>query len=290
MVCFVETSYEPAKEEELTRLRNYFDSYGIDFIDDFDACVRVYNEPMTLITHFQNMLKQNKRALRAYPLNKNGITQLELMDIVVDNVRTKNNEDKNWIVANPPLDIVLLKKLIAADLSPIQLVFFRDLDPMHEVLLDGNVSDDDRDRIVWEVSESVRNGTGNETTVGEQNYLEHVQKTNGASTNTLEEEHEYSDKELLLYDEYEIEDPFEYAGMNISNGRTMKIIAPNITERLDQYTASLLERWRTLKELVAYEMNRDYIDFNVIECKPDPETSVTTIRTLVEDTLYYIKK
>jgi len=282
MIYFIGTIYEHAKEEQLIRLRNYFESHGIDFIDDLDACVRVYKEPQTIMTYFQNKLKQNISALKSDLLNENKTTQLELTDIIVDEVRMRNCKNKNWIIVNAPLDFVLVKKLITANLNPIQMVFFCDTDPMHKVLLTDNISDEDRNRIIWETVESVRNGRRYETTtVDKINYLEHVEKPDN-TPNVYEEEYDH------FANEYEIEDPYEYASINISHDRIMKMIMPEITERLNRYTQNLLEQWHTLKTLVSYETNNNYIDFKVIECNPDSATNI--IRMLVEDTLHYVKK
>jgi len=281
MIYFTGTINEHAKEEQLIVLRNYFELYDIDFIDDFDACVHVYKEPLTLITYFQNKLNESKNALKADILNENKTTQLKLMDIIVDEVRIRNCKNKNWIIVNAPLDFLLVKKLITANLNPIQFVFFCDTDPMHKVLLTDNKSDEDRNRIIRETVESVRNGRRYETTVEQMNYLEYVKATDNTS-NVYEDEYDHFDNE------YEIEDSFEYASIYISHDRIMKMIMPEITERLNQYTRNLLEQWHTLKTFVSHETSNNYIDFNVIECNPDSATNM--IKTLVEDTLHYVKK
>lgn len=281
MINFIGIQYEHTNEEQLIRLRNYFESYGVDFIDNLDACVRVYKEPLTLITYFQNKSQQNRNALKSDILNEYKTTRLELIDIIVDEVRISNRKNKNWIIVNAPLDIILVKTLMAANLSPIQLVFFRDTDPMHKVLLTDNMSDEDRNRIIRETVESVRNGRRYETTAEKLNYPERVKSTDNTPT-VYEEEYDHFDSE------YEIEDSYEYASINISHDRLMKMIMPEITDRLSQYTQNLLEQWHALKTLVPYETNNDYIDFNVIECNPDSATNI--IKTLVDDTLRYVNK
>lgn len=69
----------------------------------------------------------------------------------------------------------------------------------------------------------------------------------------------------------------------------MEVIIPKITERLNQYTEYLLVKWHILQIYVSKEMKSQYVDFIVIEFKPD--LSLTdAIKILIEDTLYYVKE
>jgi len=36
------------------RLKNYFESYDIDFLDDLYECIRAYDEPENLKKYFKN--------------------------------------------------------------------------------------------------------------------------------------------------------------------------------------------------------------------------------------------
>jgi len=47
------------KKRQLMRLKNYFESYDIDFLDNSNECIRAYDEPKSLIKYFQNMSKKN---------------------------------------------------------------------------------------------------------------------------------------------------------------------------------------------------------------------------------------
>lgn len=161
--CFIDThfstsSYERAKKERIVSLRDFFYSYGLEFIDDLDACINAVDQPETLIKYFQNMSKRNRNAFRSTYLRENEVTGPELMDVIVENLQFRNSRGKNWIIVNAPLDFRLMKKMYAADLFPIQMVFFHDSDPEHQLLLGNKMSNIDRDQLIRDTFENVKNG------------------------------------------------------------------------------------------------------------------------------------
>lgn len=73
-----------------------------------------------------------------------------------------------------------------------------------------------------------------------------------------------------------------------SHERLMEIIMPEIMERLNRYTQNLLGQWQTLRNFVVNDTVNRYVDFNIIQCKPD--TTENMLKNMIEDTLYYIRK
>lgn len=123
-----------------------------------DACIRAVDEPETLIKYFRNMSKRNRNALRSKFLRENEVTQPELMDVIVENLKIRNRRSKNWIIVNAPLDFRFLKKMYTADLFPIQMVFFHDSDPEHKLLLSNKMSNIDRNQFIRDTFDNVKNG------------------------------------------------------------------------------------------------------------------------------------
>lgn len=100
----------------------------------------------------------------------------------------------------------------------------------------------------------------------------------------LENEYEYEDEtaeEPYYTNEQAIETIF-------SHERLMEMIMPEITERLNRYTENFLGQWQTLRNYIVNNSNNRYVDFNIIQCKPDSKTNM--LKNMVEDTLHYIKK
>lgn len=257
----------------MTELRNFFESYGIDFADDLDECVKAYNDQTILLKYFRlRFLKENK------------IAQPNLIDIIVDNVRMCNKKYKNWIIVNAPLDFLLVQKLIDSDLHPIQMVFFCDTDPMHKILLNDETLYRNRDKIIQEILENVKNGTRYETLTERVNYAEFISQIENIAQNPEYEEFLPEEFEIGVYGNRSIiatENNF------ISHDYIMEIIVPEIIERLNEYTDDLFRQWNTLKNLYLKKTDR-YVDFNIIECKPGHTANMFSV--LIEDTLYYIKK
>lgn len=259
----------------MTRLRTLFESYGIDFADDLDECVRANDDPKVLLKYIRlRFLRERKTA------------QPHLIDIIVDEVHTRNKQCNNWIIVNAPLDFLLVKKLIDSDLHPIQIVFFRDTDPVHKLLLNDETLNRDRNKTIRKAFENVKNGIRHGTTTERVNYSEFVSKIEN-----IDNVHEDYDDAFFLGEsengDYENRSFNEYTDNNISHNYIMEIIFPEIVERLNQYTDGLFVQWNSLKKRFLNEMDR-YMDFSVIECKPDPAANMLGV--LIEDTLYYIKK
>lgn len=250
---------------------------------DLNACKRAYDEPETLIEYFQNMSKRNRKMLRLNFLNENRTAPFQLIDAIVDTLRIKNNQNENWIIVNAPLDFLLVEKLNAEALNPIQMVFFRDTDPLHNVLLSGEISDEQCGKVIRETIENVKNGTRHDTIVERISYPEFVRKIENSSNVTRGDEY------LLAEDEEDMEEHYDQHGNGISHELLMEVILPEITERLNRYTEDLFAQWRILKKKVSKEMKPQYVDFTVIECKPDL-SPIDAMKIFIEDTLYYVKK
>jgi len=271
------------KKRQLMRLKNYFESYDIDFLDDLYECIRVYDEPESLTKYFQNMSKKNRKIFRSSFINTQKNIQPELINVVVDTVRIKNQQNINWIIVNAPLDFVLVKKLIDEGLNPIQMVFFHDSDPMHNVLLlNDEISNSYRNNYE-KILENVQNGKRYGTAVERIKYPEFVNKIeNPLDIPITEDEFQEGEVETAEYEENVVFD-VNY----ISHDHLMGIIVPEIIERLNQYTENLLVQWQTLKNHISKKTNQN-MNFNIIVCKPNSTTNL--LRLLIEDTLYYIKK
>lgn len=262
--------------------------YGIDFIDDFDACAHAYNEPATLMKYTQIMSKENRKKIRLNFLKENETTQLELINVIVENIRNRNEQNKNWIIVNAPLDFLLVKKLIAAGLNPIQMVFFRDTDPLHKILLSDEIFNAKRNKLILETLENIKNGMRSGTVIkriGYPQFVKIIEKSSYEEMYMEESDFSYSGHENDDHNEEEQQiENYEYI---IDHEQLMEFIIPVITERLNQYTEDIFKQWRNLKIRVSKEIDQ-YINFNVIECHPDSINNV--VKVLVEDTLYYIKK
>lgn len=267
------------KKRQLIRLKNYFESYDIDFLDDLYECIRAYDEPEILTKYFLMMSKKNRKNFRSNFIKKIKNVQPDLINVIVDTVRIKNQLNINWIIFNAPLDVVLVKKLIDEGLNPIQIVFFHDSDPMHNVLLLNDEMSNSYRNNYQAIIENVKNGKRYGTTVERIKYPEFV--------NTIENSLDIS-TEKITEDEVEITEHKENKHDNyISHDHLMGIIVPEITERLNQYTENLLIQWHTLKTHISKETDQN-MDFNIIECNPNSTTNL--LKILIEDTLYYIKK
>lgn len=269
----------------MLRLRDLFDLYGLDFIDDLDACVHAYNEPVTLIKYIQNISKKNRKRYRLSFLKENETTQLEFINMIVNYVRIRNVENKNWIIVNAPLDVLLVKKLIAADLNPIQMVFFHDKDPLHKILLSEKIINAERTKLISKTFKNVKDGIRRESITKRIDYSEFVKKIERSSNDDI-----YIEETDFLYDGYENEEHNEHIENYdhiIDHEQLMEFILPVITERLNLYTKDLFKQWHYLKIHILKEMDQ-YMDFHIIECHPDSTTNM--VQLLVEDTLFYIKK
>lgn len=141
----------------MASLRDFFYSYGVEFIDELDACIRAVDEPEMLKKHFKNMSKRNRNVFRSEFLRKNEVTESTLMDVIVENLQFRNRNCKNWIIVNAPLNFQLVKKMYTVDLFPIQMVFFHDSDPEHKLLLDTKMSNIDRHQLIHDTFENVKN-------------------------------------------------------------------------------------------------------------------------------------
>ncbi|XP_060872308.1 adenylate kinase 9-like [Metopolophium dirhodum] len=271
------------KKRQLMRLKNYFESYDIDFLDDLYECIRVYDEPESLTKYFQNMSKKNRKIFRSNFINTKKNIQPDLINVVVDTVQIKNQQNINWIIVNAPLDFVLVKKLIDEGLKPIQMVFFHDSDPMHNVLLlNDEISNNYRNNYE-KILENVQNGKRYGTAVERIKYPEFVKKTeNSLDISIIEDEFFEDEVETAEYEENVV-----FNVNYISHDHLMEIIVPEISERLNQYTENLLVEWQTLKHQISKETDQT-MNFNIIVCKPNSTTNL--MRLLIEDTLYYIKK
>ncbi|XP_060851288.1 adenylate kinase 9-like [Rhopalosiphum padi] len=264
-----------------TQLINFFESYDIDFLDDLYVCIRTYNEPERLNKYFQNMSIKNRKIFRHNFIKSKNIIEPELINVIVDIVKIKNEQNQNWIIVNAPLEFELVKKLIDEDLNPIQMVFFHDSDPMHNILLSNEEINNSYRNNYIEILDNVKNGMRHETTVEKIKYPDFVNKIE----NSL---YISQTKDDFFEGEIETAEYEEHKHINIiSHDHLMGIIVPVITERLNQYTENLLVQWHTLKTNISKEINQ-YMDFNIIICKPASTYNLLT--NLIEDTYYYLKK
>lgn len=269
---------ESAREEELTRLRTLLESYGIDFADDLEECVRANDDPAVLLKYYRLRFLRDHKTARP-----------NLIDVIVDEVRTSNKQCNNWIIVNAPMDYPLMKKLIDSGLGPIQIVFFRDADPVHKLLLNDETTNRDRDKTIGKAFENVKNGIRHGTLTERVNYSEFASKIETVGNGRQDDDDDDASffPEESEYGDYENRSVYESGDNRISHNYIMEIIFPEIVERLDQYTDDLFRQWNSLKKRFIGETDR-YMDFNVIECKPDP--GANTLAVLIEDTLYYVKK
>lgn len=282
MTCVIETQVEEsARDDQLKNLRTYLESYDIDFVDDLDACVHAYDKPQTLEKYVRNMSKADRKMIRADFLRAKIKRPPELTDVIVDNVRIRNKINKNWVIVNAPLDCTLVNKLIASQLSPIQMVFFHDADPIHEELLKDEMSSNERTQMFREIFEHFKNGTRHGTLVKRTTYPDFLQRLKSEQDTDEEENHVFEDESGIVED-----DPEEHSDA-ISDDRPKKFIPPEVTERLDKYSHGLLEQWKRLKKLF-HNKTDQYMEFDVIECKPG--LKINPLQILIEDTLYHIKK
>lgn len=265
--------------KKLMRIKNCFESYDMDFVDDLEACIQVYDEPETIMKYFQTMSKKNRNLFRSNLIQKIKIVQQEIRNVIVDTVRIKNKQNKNWIILNAPLDYILVKKLIDEDLNPIQMVFFQDSDPMHNILLLNDEISDSHRYNYNEVSENVKNGMSYRTTVERIKYHEFVNKIDNPLDISI------SDDDFIVA-EFEEHEENEQVN-NISHEYLMGIIIPVIIQRLNQYIENLLVQWKHLINHISEETDQ-FMDFNIIVCEPNSTKNV--LKMLIEDTLYYMKK
>jgi len=271
------------KKRQLMRLKNYFESYDIDFLDDLYECIRVYDEPKSLTKYFQNMSKKNRKIFRSSFIKTKKNIQPDLINVVIDAVRIKNQLNINWIIVNAPLDFVLVQKLIDEDLNPIQMVFFHDSDPMHDVLLLNDEIFNNYRNNYEKILKNVQNGKRYGTAVERIKYPEFVKKRENLLDIPITEDEFFEDEvETAEYEENVV-----FNVNYISHDHLMGIIVPKISERLNQYTEDLLVQWKTLKHHISKETDQT-MNFNIIVCKPNSTTNL--LRLLIEDTLYYIKK
>lgn len=272
-----------ANDDELMNLREYFDSYNMGFVNDFDSCIRAYNEPQTLKKYIYNLSKNDRRiAIHDY-LKCNSTDLIELSDVIVENVRSKH--DKHWIMVNAPMDSLLVEKLITEKLNPTQMVLFHDADPAHKVILSDNTLDSDHDQMTWEVIKNFKNGKKYEATVDRIVYPEFVNNIKNLPNMHEEGEVEEEEKEEDFYgEEFDTE---EHDHETITHEYLMDIITPEIIKRINEYTDDLLKQWETLKINVLKQTNL-YFEFSIIEYKPNSKTNAFKI--FIEDTLYHIKK
>lgn len=269
----------------------------MDFVNDLDACIRVYDEPLTLNNYFQNNKSSKiKNIFRLNLLNKKK-TERQFTDTIVDKIRSINKRKKNWIIVKAPIDFHLVKKLIAENLNPIQMVFFYDTDPMHKILLYDEVSMSDRNKFAWDISQHLKSEVWNGTTVERVKYPEFIKNIENNMSNgndgeygeKYEEEYEveYEEKFDVLEDNVLVEH-FNEENDDYGDDHLMQIIIPVITERLNQYTDDLIIQWNSLKEQITKDVTTLYMDFNVIRCLPDSIPNM--LSNLIKNTIYYIKK
>lgn len=102
------------------------------------------------------MPKRNRNIFRLNFLNENRTASFQSINIIVDTIRTENKQNKNWIIVNGPLDFLLVKKLNAEALNPIQVVFFHDSDLIHKVL-SSKIFDEQYYKKIRKAIENVKN-------------------------------------------------------------------------------------------------------------------------------------
>lgn len=213
----------------------------------------------------------------------NKISLLELADVIVDHVRKINKNNKNWIIVNAPMDLLLVKKLIDAALIPIQIVFFHNIDQTHEILLGDKMSERDQNKIIQETFNNVKNGIkyGTET---ERISFPVYEKNINIKSRMYDVEYDTENE-----NEGEFIDENQHKFVNvISHDDLLEIFIPEMTERLNQYTQELLGQWLTLRKHISKDIDRQYMHFNVIECKSGSREDI--FKLLIEDSLYYIKR
>lgn len=273
-------------------LKNYFKSNEIDFVNDLDACIRAYNDPQTLNNYFRNYMSSKIKSIFRLNLSNKIKTERQLTDVVVDKVRIFNKRNKNWIIVKAPIDIILMKKLIAENLNPIQIVFFCDTDPVHKVLLYNELSISDRNRLARETSNYIKNEMRYRTTIDRVKYPEFVENMKNISKSYVEEDREeYEEEYDKEYNGLDGKIEVENFGEDIENDdhdNLMKMIMPEIIKRLKQYTDDLIGQWNSFQLQISKEVTTLYMDFNVIQCKPDSTTNM--LKNSITNTIYYIQK
>lgn len=275
------------KTDRLAQLKNLMESYDIRFTDDLDACVRAYDEPNAVLrVYVENKWETERKGRTADSLRANARARPSgLIDVIVDNVRVRNENNKHWVIINAPLDTELVQKLMAADMNPIQFVFFHDADPSHEVLLRGEMSAGEWWHMVRKDSDDFPGENVHGTRTG---YAEFAR-------NAVAEPAAVDDEWAGETDDF----GEETGGTSVERGhdadadafthdRLMAFIAPEIARRLDEYADDLLTRWQNLMSQMPPNEKGLYMDFSVIECKADFETN--PIEIIIRDTLYHIKK
>lgn len=250
-------------------------------MNSLEECTHAYEEPVTLTKYFQNMSKINRRNFRHSFLKVNKISLLELSDVIIDHVRKIDKKNKNWVIVNAPMDLLLVKKLINATLIPIQIVFFNNIDQTHEVLLGQKISNSDQNKIIQETFDNVKNGIRYGTESERIHFSEYLKNINNESRMY---DKEY-DMEIENEDEFVVENQHEFIN---SHDHLLDIFIPEITERLNQYTQELLRQWLILRKQISKYIGRQYMHFNVIECKSGSRKDI--FKYLIEDSLYYIKR
>lgn len=280
------------KTDQLTSTKQLLESYDMHFTDDFDACVRAYDEPDAVLrVYVENKWEAERKTGTANFLwAKIRARPFDVIDVVIENVRVRNHNNKHWVIINASPDTVLVRKLMEADLNPIQFVFFRDADPSHEVLLRGEMSTGDLWRLIWKDFDDFQVGNRDETAA--------------AATRTDDTEFAVDEPGDVDDDDWAGEtDGFgeeTAGGTGAEHGRGRHVagafthdqlvafIMPEIMRRLDEYADDLLTLWQNLKAEMPPNEEGRYVDFCVIECKADSKTN--PIENVIRDTLYHIKK
>lgn len=205
----------------------------------------------------------------------------ELTDVVVDSVRKINEREKNWIVVNAPMDFLLVKKLIAENLSPLQMIFLYDTNPMHKVLLCDKLPIRDRNKLAPETYKDIKNEIKNGTTIKRVKYPDFVEYMENESISHEGEEYEveyegvHQEKYVEKYDdEYKQEDYQE------GNEGEYDVLKDNFED--------LMLQWNSLKNQIHKEFTTLYIDFKFIDCVPDSIKNM--LFNSIKITIYYIKK
>lgn len=277
-----------AKTDELASIKHLFESYDVGFTDDFDACIRAYDEPDAVLrVYAENKWETERKKRTANFLRANEKARsFDLIDVIIENVRARNENNKHWVIINAPLDTVLVRKLMAADLNPIQLVFFHDADPSHGVLLRGEMSTGDLWRLVWKDFDDFQVGNRDGTAATRTGNAElAVDEPADVDDDWAGETDDFAEEtgETSVDDRHVVDDADAFA-----HDRLVAFIMPEIARRLDEYADDQLTLWQNLKSEMPPNEEGQYMDFCMIECNADFKTN--PVRTMIRDTLYHIKK
>ncbi|XP_050431129.1 adenylate kinase 9-like [Adelges cooleyi] len=280
-------------DNDLFQLRTMFESYGMDFIDDLDACIQAHNEPERLQKYFPLMPPDRRREFRENYLKENKVTRFDIITYLANDLRARREQYRNWIMINAPMESSFIDKLKTAEFYPSQIMFFNDIDPLHKFLMIDESTSRKMEITHWTIFEGVKNGPVYDATLPDRKPYSQFVTSIEDNASYIEEE----ENENYYYEEYELknsryenihENEISNEYNNLSHDAIMAAIMPEIIERLNQYTADYLKKWYCFTSEVSDE-GRRYKDFSVVHVK-SADKELDVFKHLIEDTLYNVKR